>query len=132
MMIVVDASAVIEVLIGSALGRRLAPRVLHGNPILHAPHLLDLEVLQALRSFLKAKDISPDNAIAAASRLQAFDLVRHPHAPLIQRILDLRHNLTAYDAAYMALAESLDAPLVTCDRALRSVPGARATVEVWE
>jgi predicted nucleic acid-binding protein len=129
---VVDASVLIEVLLGTGLGKDLAPRLFEGDPVLHAPHVIDLEVLQVLRALLQAKEITPDTALGVAARLQAFDLVRHAHDDLIPRIFDLRHNLTAYDAAYLALAEALDVPLVTCDGAFDGVPGRRASVEVWK
>jgi predicted nucleic acid-binding protein len=130
-MTVVDACVLIEVLLGTEIGKRLNARLFDGDPVLHAPHLVDLEVLQVLRGLMRVKEISPDLGLGAVARLQAFDLVRHGHEELIPRIFDLRDNLTAYDASYLALAESLGATLLTCDRAFEGVPGRRATVELW-
>lgn len=131
-MIVVDASAVIELLMCSELGGRLETRLFGGDELLNAPHLLDVEVLQVVRSLVAAREISVDAARDRIERLQQMDLVRHPHSELAQRIFELRHNLTAYDAAYLALAEHLgEATLVTCDRAFEKVPGRRARIEVW-
>ena len=131
-MIVLDACVLIEVLLGTATGKRLHERLFDGDPILHVPHLADLEVLQVLRGLVRAKEISVDLALTAAASLQALDLVRHPHDDLIPRIFELRHNLTAYDAVYLALAESLEASLLTCDRAFEAVPGRRAIVDYWK
>ena len=97
---------------------------------LHAPHLLDLEVLQVLRRYAAAGEISAERAREALDDLAAFRLRRWAHEPLTLRIWDLRQNLTAYDAAYVALAEALGAPLLTRDRRLASAPGIRARVEV--
>lgn len=130
-MTVVDACVLIEVLLGTKVGKRLTARLFDGDPVLHAPHLVDLEVLQVLRGLVRAKEITPDQGLGAAAHLQAFDLVRHGHEDLIPRIFDLRQNLTAYDACYLALAEALGVPLLTCDKAFEGVPGRRATVELW-
>lgn len=131
-MIVVDASAVIELLMCSELGGRIETRLFGGDELLNAPHLLDVEVLQVVRSLVAARELSVDAARDKIERLQQMDVVRHPHTELAQRIFELRHNLTAYDAAYLALAEHLgEATLVTCDRAFEKVPGRRARIEVW-
>lgn len=131
-MIVVDASAVIELLMCSELGGRLETRLFGGDELLNAPHLLDVEVLQVVRSLVAARELSPDAARDKLERLQQMDVVRHPHTELAMRIFELRHNLTAYDAVYLALAEHLnEATLVTCDRSFEKVPGRRARIEVW-
>lgn len=131
-MIVVDASAVIELLMCSELGGRLETRLFGGDELLNAPHLLDVEVLQVVRSLVAARELSVDAARDKLERLQQMDVVRHPHTELVPRMFELRHNLTAYDAAYLALAEHLgEATLVTCDRAFEKVPGRRARIEVW-
>lgn len=131
-MIVVDASAVIELLMCSELGGRLETRLFGGDELLNAPQLLDVEVLQVVRSLVAARELSVEAARDRIERLQQMDLVRHPHTELAQRIFELRHNLTAYAAAYLALAEHLgEATLVTCDRAFEKVPGHRARIEVW-
>jgi predicted nucleic acid-binding protein len=116
----------------SELGARLETRLFGGDELLNAPHLLDVEVLQVVRSLVAARELSVEVARDKIERLQQMDLVRHPHTELAQRIFELRHNLTAYDASYLALAEHLgEATLVTCDRAFEKVPGRRARIEVW-
>lgn len=131
-MIVVDASAVIELLMCSELGGRLETRLFGGDELLNAPHLLDVEVLQVVRSLVAARELSVDAARDKLERLQQMDMVRHPHTELVPRMFELRHNLTAYDAACLALAEHLgEATLVTCDRAFEKDPGRRARIEVW-
>ncbi len=97
---------------------------------LHAPHLVDLEILQVLRRYASAGEISADRGREALDDLAAFRLRRWAHDALVTRIWDLWQNLTAYDAAYVALAEALDAPLLTRDRRLASAPGIRAQVEL--
>lgn len=128
-MIVVDASAVLEVLLQTPAASRLSRRMFDSRETLHAPHLLDVEVAQVLRRYARAGAISPDRGAEALTDLADLPISRYPHSILLPRIWELRHNLTAYDAAYLALAEALDAPLLTRDRALASV-GARVRVEV--
>lgn len=129
-MIVVDASAVIELLLRSPLGERVEARLFERPVALHAPHLLDVEVVQVLRRFEARKELSPARGAAAVSLLEALPLRRHPHTPLLTRMWSLRANLTAYDAAYVALAEALGAVLVTCDVRLGRAPGLRAKVDM--
>ena len=131
-MIVVDASALLEVLLNSPPGERLTQRLRRSEEALHAPHLIDLEVTQALRRYQAAGEMSPQRAHQALLAFVQMPLERHPHWPFLERIWELRRNLTAYDAAYVALAEALDATLLTCDRALASAPGHRADVELIE
>ena len=129
-MIVVDASAVTELLLQTALGRQVEARLFGGEDALHAPHLLDVEVLSALRWLVQAKDITARRGEEALEDLALLRIVRHPHLDLVARAWDLRRNLTAYDAMYAALAEALDAPIVTCDRAFADAPGHGARIEV--
>ena len=128
-MIVIDASAMVELLMGTELGRRLGEVVL-GADMSHAPHLLDIEVMQVLRRYVLAGQVSAARAREAMLDLADFPIERHAHAALIERVFELRANLTAYDATYLALAEALDSTLVTCDKALAKVPGTRARVLV--
>jgi predicted nucleic acid-binding protein len=129
-MIVLDASAAIEWLLQTRVGARVEERILAGRETLHAPHLLDIEVAQVLRRYVAAKLIPAPRGREALEDLVDLALTRYPHAPLIDRIWELRGNLTAYDGAYVALAEALDAPLVTCDRRLAATPGHAADVEL--
>jgi predicted nucleic acid-binding protein len=129
---VIDASALVEVLLNRPSGERLAHRLRDPDETLHAPHLIDLEVAQTLRRYESTGEMSPDRARHALLLFVQMPIERHAHWPLLDRVWELRRNLTAYDAAYVALAEALDAPLLTCDRALASAPGHRAVVELVE
>ena len=95
-----------------------------------APHLLDAEVGQALRRFALRDEVSVAHAHASLEDLRELPIQRFPHMELLSRAFALRANVTVYDGLYLALAESLAAPLVTCDAALRDVPGCMATVEI--
>ena len=103
--------------------------IFENNETLHAPHLIDLEIAQVLRRYVRSAIISAERGAEALADLVDFPLTRYPHHVLLTRIWQMRHALTAYDAAYLALAEALDAPLLTRDRALARV-GSRARVEV--
>jgi predicted nucleic acid-binding protein len=127
--IVVDASALLEVLLGTEAAPAVESR-LFGGETLHAPHVLDLEVAQVLRRYERAGELTAVRGRQALEDLAGLRLERYPHHLFLSRIWALRSNVTAYDAAYLALAEALDAPLVTRDRRLRGVPGHAATVEV--
>lgn len=128
-MIVVDASAVLEVLLQTSAADGISRRIFSPAETLHAPHLLDLEVAQVLRRYVRSGAVSSRRGAEALEDLADLPLNRYPHFVLLPRIWQLRHNVTAYDAAYLALAEALDAPLLTRDRALAST-GARVKVEV--
>ena len=129
-MIVLDASAAVELLAGSRLGRAVAARIRPPAESLHAPHLLDLEVAQAFRRAVAGGALDAERARQALDDLLLLDVERYPHDRLLGRIWQLRGNLTAYDAAYVALAEALDCPLLTCDRRLARTPAAGARVEL--
>jgi len=131
-MMVVDASVLVEVLLNRLAGERVAHQLSDPDETLHAPHLVDLEAAQTLRRYEAAGEMSPERARQALLVFAQLPLERHAHWPFLDRIWELRRNLTAYDAAYVALAEALDAPLLTCDRALASAPGHRAVVELTE
>lgn len=126
-MIVVDASALIDALVGptSATVARLS-----SEPILHGPHLLPLEVASALRKLVANEHLSERGARQALDKLSLLPLRLHPHGPLISRIWELRPNLTVYDAVYVALAETLGLALVTADARLSRSPGLRCAVEL--
>ena len=129
-MIVVDASVVVDVLLDPAGSLRLFPRLFGRQASLHAPHLLDLEVLQVLRRLDRGRILPAARAEAAVEALADLPVTRYPHAALAGRIWDLRGALTAYDAAYVALAEALDAPLLTRDAALAAASPPTARVEL--
>jgi predicted nucleic acid-binding protein len=128
--IVVDASVIIEVLLQTDAGRAITGTLLDGRDTLHAPHLLDVEVAQVLRRFVLRGELYESRAREAIDTLRQFPLRRYPHEALLGRIWALRDNLTAYDAAYVALAEGLRSPLVTRDRRLAAAPGISTTVKV--
>jgi predicted nucleic acid-binding protein len=128
--LVVDTSAVVDALAGRPSDERLLAR-LGGDGDLHAPHLLDVELLLALRRLVAAGHLSEDRAADARSDFADLTIARYEHGFLADRIWQLRHDLTAYDAAFVALSEALDVPLVTCDRRLAATPGHRARVELF-
>lgn len=128
-MIVVDASALVTVLADDgADGRRLRARI--ASERLAAPEVIDLEVVSAVRRLCAAGRMDVDRAEAAIDDLQALPVQRISHRRLLRRCWELRENATVYDAAYIALAESLRATLVTGDRRLTTSPGARCTFEL--
>jgi predicted nucleic acid-binding protein len=129
-MIVLDASAALEWLLRTPTGMRVEARIFARTESLHAPHLIDLEVAQALRRYLLAHAITAARARVALRDLTDVPLARYRHDLFLLRVWDLRDNLTSYDAAYVALAEALGAPLVTCDRKLASAAIHQARVEV--
>ena len=129
-MIVLDASVVIEVLLQTDAATAVADRILAPNETLHAPHLIDLEVAQVLRRYVRRGELKADRAQRALEVMVEFPLTRYDHEPLLGRIWELRDNVTAYDAAYIALAEGLDATLVTRDGKLAAVPVLRGAVEL--
>lgn len=129
-MIVLDASALVELLLDTPTGRSIATRIADPALGLHVPHLADLEVAQALRRYEKDGELDPAAAAVALEDLRCLDLQRHAHEPLLDRIWELRQNLGTYDAVYLALAEVLDSVLVTCDGRLARAPGAARRVEL--
>ena len=129
-MIVLDASAILELLLVTDLGRRVAERIAPPQETLHVPHLIDLEVAQVLRRYVSRGQIAEERARQALDDLRDLDLSRYPHDVLLGRIWELRQNASAYDAAYLALAEALGAPLLTSDARLGAVPDTRAIVEI--
>ena len=120
----------LEFLLQTPLGSRVEHRLFQDDAALHAPHLIDVELVQALRRLVRAGDVSAVRAEEALIDLGDLNLRRYAHTPLIGRAWELRHNLTAYDAMYVALSEGLNAPLVTCDGPLGEIPGHDARVEV--
>lgn len=129
-MIVLDASAGVDLLCRNGeRGDRIAERVA-GEFTLQVPAVFDLEVLHAFRGLEAGGKLRPEALAAALSDLAALRATRHDHERLRPRIWELRRNMTAYDAAYVALAELLDAPLLTSDRPLSRAAGHRAQIEL--
>jgi predicted nucleic acid-binding protein len=129
-LIVVDASALLEFLLQTSLGARVEARLFREEDELHAPHLLDVEITQGLRRLVRTGEVSSGRANEAIADLTDLDLHRHPHLDLLGRAWKLRDNISAYDAMYVALAEAIEAPMVTCDGPLAKAPGHRARIEV--
>jgi predicted nucleic acid-binding protein len=127
---VLDASALLELLLGTAAGHSIAARIADPTLSLHVPHLADVEVTQALRRYVREGALQADSAAVALENLRSLDLERHSHEPLLDRAWALRDNLTAYDAVYVALAEALECTLLTCDRRLARSPGLAQRVEL--
>jgi predicted nucleic acid-binding protein len=129
-LIVLDASVVLEVLLRMPAGVALEQRLFQPEETLHAPHLLDVEVAQVLRRYALAGEVEALRCRAALDDLAGLPLSRYPHDFLLPRVWELRGNLSAYDAVYIALAEALDAPLITRDQRLAKAPAHRARVEL--
>lgn len=130
-MIVVDASAMIELLFRAAEREDLVERVVRRGGVIVAPHLIDLEVAQVVRRAVGSGQMSEQRGREALDDFGQIRIARRSHRPLLDRIWELRSNLTAYDAAYIALGEALGCSVVTCDRKLAEAPGHGARVEVF-
>ena len=127
---VLDASAAVELLLSTTRGRRLAARLADGLEPLCAPHLIDLEVANALRRYVALGRLLAKAGEEALEQWRRLDVERHPHEAYLNRIWQLRDNVSPYDAAYVALAEALSTTLVTGDRRLAAAPGPRARIEL--
>lgn len=128
-MIVVDASAVLDVLLQTPAAGIAQERLIRAGQILYAPHLIDAEIAHVLRKSELAGRASPERCREALADWSRFPVARHPHDFLLPRVWELRANLTAYDAIYVALAEMLDFPLVTRDSRLARAQGHYARIE---
>jgi predicted nucleic acid-binding protein len=118
-MIVIDASALLEVLLRTPSAQAVETRLFEDpRQSLHAPHLLDVEVAQVLRRYATIGEIADQRGTEALADLADFPIRRYPHDFLLPRVWTLRNNFTAYDAVYVALAEALDARLLTRDERL--------------
>jgi predicted nucleic acid-binding protein len=131
-LIVIDASALLEMLLQTGKAERLMQRALADSERLNAPELLDIEAANVMRRLTQRKEISLQRAERAFEDFSQLIIERHSHAPLLPRIWELRDSMSAYDAAYIALAEGLGAPLLTCDARLARAHGHHANVELIE
>jgi predicted nucleic acid-binding protein len=129
--IVLDASAAVDWLLQTSAGQSIERRIYSRNETLHAPHLLDLEATQVLRRLSLQRVVSAHRADEAVRDLLDLRVTRYPHLVLMPRVWQLRHNFSAYDAAYVVLAEKLGATLLTRDARLASVTGHVALVELF-
>jgi predicted nucleic acid-binding protein len=130
-MIVLDASAVIDWLLRTPAGKQIESRIFSRNESLHCPHLMDLEIAQVLRRLVRDSRISAHRAEEAIQDFSDMRITRYPHFIFLARIWRRRHNLSAYDSAYVVLAEELGATLITRDPRLASGAGRTASVEVF-
>jgi predicted nucleic acid-binding protein len=128
--IVLDASAAVEWLLVRDAAASVADRFDEPDVTVHAPSLIGVEVAAALRGLVRAGHTTPERASLALTDLTASDIDLHDPTPLLPRAWELRDNLTPYDAVYVALAEVLDATLVTTDARIARAPGLRAVVDV--
>lgn len=127
---VLDASAAVELLLNTPAGDRISSRLEDETEVIHAPHLIDIEIAQVLRSHVLHGLLEDTRVGRALDRWRDLDIERYAHAPLLDRVWQLRHNVSAYDAVYVALAGALSAALVTGDERLLRAPGLRARIEL--
>ena len=128
-MIVLDASVVVELITRGPLADSIRSKLAGSYDSIVVPHLIDVEVMNALRGLTAGHRIDSHHCGQLLAQLAALSAERYSHTPLLRRIWELRHNFTAYDATYIALAEATGSVLYTCDEKLRS--GHRARVELF-
>jgi predicted nucleic acid-binding protein len=129
--IVLDASAAIDWLLQTVVGRKIESRIYAHGESLHAPHLLDIEVTQVLRRLVRRKTISSQRADQGIRDLLDLRIARYPHFLFLPHVWRLRDNFSAYDAVYVALTAKLGATLITRDARLASACAASATAELF-
>lgn len=129
-MIGLDASTAVELVLRTAAAETIEARLLAEGETLHAPHLLDVEVAHVVRRYILMGHVSAERGRTALSDLAELPISRYPHDLFLPRIWELRRTVTAYDAAYVALAEALAAPLLTRDGRLATSSGHAATIEL--
>jgi predicted nucleic acid-binding protein len=129
-MIVVDTSVILELLLHTSIGARHADRIFDQER--HAPELIDLEFVNVLRRYVRLGITAPAKADEALANFTNFSIARHAHKALLPRVWALRDSVSAYDASYVALAEMLDAPLLTCDAKLSRTHGHSAKIELLD
>ena len=128
-MIVLDASVVVELLMNGRLADALRRDLAGYTDAFLVPHLLDVEVVSALRKLSASQRVDSHRSEQVLSQFKALPAERYAHAPLLTRMWELRHNFSAYDAAYIALAELTDSVLYTSDEKLAK--GHRARVKMF-
>lgn len=129
-MIVVDSSIIVEVLLRTKSAHLIEKKIFSKGQTLHAPHLIDVEIAQVIRRYTSSHELTPERGFQAIEDLIDFRISRYSHDIMLPRIWELRTNMTAYDAAYVALAEMLDSPLLTRDAKLARSPGTIAKIEL--
>ena len=129
-MLVIDASALLELLLNTPRASGIALRAFSRDETVHAPHLIDIEITQVMRRYVRSRALSASQAQQALDDLSELPIERYPHLDLVPQIWRLRDSMTAYDAAYVALAEALSAPLLTCDAKLAAARGHFARIEL--
>jgi predicted nucleic acid-binding protein len=132
-MLVIDASATADLLLARPVAKKVARHIADHDADLHVPHLLDIEVVSAIRRVVASGDASPARGQDAITDLLDLPLVRYPHEILVPRIWELRQNFSSYDAAYLALAESLTesgVPLLTTDKRFARATRVHSGVEL--
>jgi predicted nucleic acid-binding protein len=129
-MIVIDSSVLLELLLATPRSAPVRQKIADWGDCLHAPHLIDLETAQGLRKWVQIGEIVASRADEALIDLTTINISRYPHDGLLRRIWALRHNMTPYDAAYVALAEELNAPLLTLDQKLAKAAAIEGSVEL--
>jgi len=129
--IVLDASAAIDWLLQTSVGQQIEDRIYSRGESLHAPHVLDLEVAQVLWRLVREGSVSAPRADQAIQDLLDLRVTRYPHFVFLPHIWRLRDNLSAYDAAYVALTERLGATLITRDARLASASARRVSIELF-
>jgi predicted nucleic acid-binding protein len=129
---VVDASALLEVLLHTPAAQAAEDRLFASGQTLHAPYLLDVEIAQVIRSYAVNGEIGSERGRMALADLADLSPRRYPHDFLLPRIWELRNNMTAYDAAHVALAGALGTPLLTRDSRLAAAAGHHARIEAMQ
>ena len=127
---VLDASGAVELLLNTARGKRIGRRLAAESEVVHAPHLVDVEVTHVLRRYVLRGALDERRAAMALEHWRSLDVERYPHGPFLGRAWRLRNNLSAYDAVYVALAEALGTVLVTGDHRLARAPDLNVRVEL--
>ena len=127
---VIDSSAALELLLDTARGRLLNERIRAESVEIHAPHLVDLEIAQVLRRYVLRGSLDAARGMRALRHWRSLQVERYEHRRFLDRVWELRHNVSAYDAVYVALAEALSTVLLTADRRLAAAPGLAGRIEL--